>query len=213
MGFSQSPDYRLRRTKLPVLHTNHSLPLLVNYFRLSKIPKNWERAHAQFDHIRRFNQDNPMFQPQNYLILAEQVAKITYNASRGPAPFDFNSGWYIPSLAMKTALFFDDERIEEEVKSVILIFEHHQEFKKNLPAAQEFLTYKKIDNILWTDWDPIGIHDETPRDEYRGYIPEILRLKKSGADRKKLLNIYCDWKLKLWGWQGHWKDVWWWRIR
>ena len=34
----------------------------------------------------------------------------------------------------------------------------------------------EIDTILWEDWDPIGINDVAPRDEYRSYVPEILNL-------------------------------------
>jgi hypothetical protein len=42
--------------------------------------------------------------------------------------------------------------------------------------------YKKIDEILYFEWDPIGISKEDwPRDEYHSYIPEIFSLKKSGA--------------------------------
>jgi hypothetical protein len=42
--------------------------------------------------------------------------------------------------------------------------------------------YRAIDEILWKDWDPINVKDLAPRDEYQGYIPEILRMKISGAD-------------------------------
>lgn len=41
--------------------------------------------------------------------------------------------------------------------------------------------YNKIDEILWNDWDPIGINNCAPRDEYQGYVPEIVKLVESGA--------------------------------
>jgi hypothetical protein len=45
--------------------------------------------------------------------------------------------------------------------------------------------YKIIDEILWKEWDPIGVN-ETPeaRNEYYGYIPDIfsLTLKNTSAD-------------------------------
>lgn len=30
-----------------------------------------------------------------------------------------------------------------------------------------------VDEILWNDWDPIGVKDVAPRDEYMDYVPEI----------------------------------------
>ena len=42
--------------------------------------------------------------------------------------------------------------------------------------------YQKIDEILWEDWDPIGVNDRAPRDEYQSYTPQIFSLKIEGAD-------------------------------
>ncbi len=42
--------------------------------------------------------------------------------------------------------------------------------------------YKAIDEILWNDWDPIGVNDSAPRDEYQSYTPTIFSLKIYGAD-------------------------------
>jgi len=39
-----------------------------------------------------------------------------------------------------------------------------------------------VDSILWKDWDPIGINDSGPDDEYRGYVPAIVKLLKQNAD-------------------------------
>ena len=36
--------------------------------------------------------------------------------------------------------------------------------------------WRIIDDILWNDWDPIGINDVAPRDEYRSYVPAIQKL-------------------------------------
>lgn len=82
----------------------------------------WAEAHAQFSEIRRFLLDHKHFQPDSFLVLAEKVAKVTYNASGRPAPFDADSGWYIPSLAMNTARSFNDIRLIDEVRAIILWF-------------------------------------------------------------------------------------------
>jgi hypothetical protein len=148
----------------------------------------WKEAHEQFTKIRVFGLENKNYKPENYLRLAELVAKITYNASGQPAPFDSDSGHYIPSFALKATENFDDNRLEEEVKSAILLFSRNKKFKGNLTAAKDFLLYKKIDDILWFDWDPIGINDIAPRDEYQGYVPEIFGLVKVKADKQEIAN-------------------------
>lgn len=47
--------------------------------------------------------------------------------------------------------------------------------------------YQAIDDILWYEWDPIGINDnEIARDEYKGYTLHLFALKKQGADIFKI---------------------------
>ena len=47
---------------------------------------------------------------------------------------------------------------------------------KKLPPDQMSL-YKKIDEILFRDWDPIGVSEfEEARDEYQGYLPQVFKL-------------------------------------
>lgn len=46
--------------------------------------------------------------------------------------------------------------------------------------------YRAIDEILWRDWDPIGISGiEEARNEYQGYLPQVYRLALAG-DRAKI---------------------------
>jgi hypothetical protein len=43
--------------------------------------------------------------------------------------------------------------------------------------------YKRIDEILWEDWDPIGVNNfENSRDEYQTYVPQAFRLALENAD-------------------------------
>lgn len=146
----------------------------------------WREAHGQFNKIRRFLLDNKNYEPEAYLLLAELVAKVTYNASGQPSPFDYDSGHYIASTALNATEYFGDNRLEEEVTSVVLLFSRNKKFKDNLTAAKDFLLYKKIDDILWFDWDPIGVNDIAPRDEYQSFVPEIFGLLKSNADREEI---------------------------
>ncbi len=43
--------------------------------------------------------------------------------------------------------------------------------------------YELINDLLWYEWDPIGINDLAPKDEYQTYVPQIfsLALKNSTA--------------------------------
>ena len=48
----------------------------------------------------------------------------------------------------------------------------------------------KVDKILWEDWDPIGVNDNgAPDDEYRGYIPSIIKLIIADADESKITKL------------------------
>ena len=52
---------------------------------------------------------------------------------------------------------------------------------RKLPADQLQL-YKGIDDILWKDWDPIGISGpDWPRDEYQAYLPQVFKLELEDA--------------------------------
>lgn len=162
----------------------------------------WKEGHEQFNKIRRFLLDNKKYEPEAYLLLAEKVAKATYNASGQPAPFDSNSGHYVASLALKATEHFADNRLEEEVKAVILLFQRNKLLKNSLTAAQDFILYKKIDDILWFDWDPIGVNDTAPRDEYQSYVPEVFKLVKAKASRQEIASALYELETKNIGVSG-----------
>ena len=65
----------------------------------------------------------------------------------------------------------------------------------------ELDTYKKIDEILYYDWNPIGI-DELPRDEYYGYIPKIFSLKKSGSNSETIAQALYELEFSRFGLPG-----------
>ncbi|MBE9597881.1 hypothetical protein [Pedobacter sp. MC2016-24] len=159
------------------------IPEIKELTEIIKKSDRWHEAHEQFGLIRRFLLDNTNYTPQEYILLAESIAKITYNSSREPAPFDFDSGYYVPSLALKAAEFFQDERLQEDIKTTLLLFSRNKNLKTDLSKAREILLYQQIDDILWYDWDPIGINDMAPSDEYQSYTPQIFGLVKSNTDR------------------------------
>ncbi len=45
--------------------------------------------------------------------------------------------------------------------------------------------YKIIDELLWNEWDPIGVNEyKEARDEYYNYIPQVFKLKIDNADNE-----------------------------
>ena len=168
------------------IHINEVPTCIKELFNIIDNQENWGNAHEQFTKIRVFGLENKTFEPKFYLRTAEFVAKITYNASGQSAPFDSDSGHYIPSFALKTAEHFNDKNLIAELRSTILIFQRNKKFKDNISLSKEFILYKEINDILWTNWDPLEVNDIAPRDEYQSYVPELFGLLKSNADRNEI---------------------------
>jgi hypothetical protein len=56
---------------------------------------------------------------------------------------------------------------------------------------EQIKMYKSIDDILWFDWDPIGINKIGIRDEYYSYLPQVYQLKVNGSS-KMVIAKYLD---------------------
>ncbi|WP_421976196.1 hypothetical protein [Roseivirga seohaensis] len=46
--------------------------------------------------------------------------------------------------------------------------------------------YKSDDEILWNEWDPIGVNDVAPRVEYQSYVPEIFSMLIQNRSDKEI---------------------------
>jgi hypothetical protein len=64
---------------------------------LAAEPARWANAHDAFRAMRRLTLQVEGKDPlrEGVLFLAENVAKVTYNAAGCPAPFDADAGWWI----------------------------------------------------------------------------------------------------------------------
>ena len=63
--------------------------------------------------------------------------------------------------------------------------------EKLLPKQLEL--YRGIDEILWNDWDPIGINLlPSSRDEYQNYIPVIFRMVMKSVSIQELEEYLDD---------------------
>lgn len=50
--------------------------------------------------------------------------------------------------------------------------------------------YSKVDKILRKEWDPISVKDCLgPDDEYRSYVPSIVRLLEENADEYRIAKL------------------------
>jgi hypothetical protein len=54
-------------------------------------------------------------------------------------------------------------------------------------TSKQIILLGAIDDILWNDWDPIGVNDiDEARDEYQSYTPLIFDLKCNGAGKEAI---------------------------
>jgi hypothetical protein len=73
----------------------------------------------------------------------------------------------------------------------------------NKMTSEQEKIYNEINEILWNDWDLIGINDEAPRDEYQSYTPAIFSLKIKGADKKAIAEKLYEIETIRMGLSGH----------
>jgi hypothetical protein len=45
---------------------------------------------------------------------------------------------------------------------------------------------RQVDEILFREWDPIGVNNVAPTDEYSHYAPEIAQLLMNGASAARI---------------------------
>lgn len=56
-------------------------------------------------------------------------------------------------------------------------------------TKKELELYNAIDEIIWKDWDPIGVNDSKEgRDEYHGYLPTLFKQIVRGKNKKGISN-------------------------
>jgi len=76
--------------------------------------------------------------------------------------------------------------------------------KKLKPSELEF--YKKIDTILYLEWDPIGISGFAPEDEYRSYLPLVFKIALENTDSKLLVDYLTKVRTQTMGLDNNYSD-------
>ena len=69
---------------------------------------------------------------------------------------------------------------------------------KRLSGPQNEL-YDFIDTLLWEEWDPIGVNDAAPRDEYQSYTPQLFSLAIKGATVHEIADRFTYLEQKMMG--------------
>jgi hypothetical protein len=95
-------------------------PELGRVVEIGEEPSRWRAGHAAFDAVRRLtiaNERSPLSDPKvrSLLEVAETVAKVIYNASGEPAPFDYHAGWRLAPQLKKFAELIGKPELEEEL--------------------------------------------------------------------------------------------------
>ncbi len=94
---------------------------------LANTPSEWSKAHDAFSALRRATLDMEQLEartPQqdlllNHLLLAELVAKVTYNSTNPPDEFDEDSGWWIAPCLKDILDAVNDENFSLTVWSAL----------------------------------------------------------------------------------------------
>ena len=71
------------------------MPEIDGVLEIARDPARWRAAHDAFTAVRALTLGAKDPLVEAVLRLAENVAKVTYNASGGPAPFDRDAGWWV----------------------------------------------------------------------------------------------------------------------
>ena len=52
--------------------------------------------------------------------------------------------------------------------------------------AQLAESLSRVCDVLFAEWDPIGVNAFAPRDEYNSYAPELVGLIRTGMDERQV---------------------------
>lgn len=93
--------------------------------RLSSREEDWKMGQEAFQAVRRLSIDNLDLGQQNsvtqlVLDIGETAAKIIYNASDEPAPFDFHAGWRMAPRLKKLTDRIGQRNFEEHCWKLLI---------------------------------------------------------------------------------------------
>lgn len=105
MPEQDQPRWAIRLLKFAVARSGISSAPVENLLRIADDPARWGEAHDAFRQLRRAGLalDRQNLTDEQHLLLrllcvGEITAKVVYNASGFPAPFDHDAGWWVASI-------------------------------------------------------------------------------------------------------------------
>ena len=59
--------------------------------------------------------------------------------------------------------------------------------------------YSALDDLLYDEWDPLGVNDSAPRDEYSSYAYPLYHLSRTGCSEVEIVGYLNQVSLKWFG--------------
>jgi hypothetical protein len=98
-------------------------PSVVNrVLELATNPPEWPNSHELFDDVRKETlvvEKNGRSLELTMLLMTELVVKLVYNASDAPAPFDEDTGWWVPQIARELAMFYGTPMLLRDIEDAL----------------------------------------------------------------------------------------------
>ena len=100
------------------------VPEIEAVYEIALNPSRWKEAHAAFQRVRQLTLQAERSKSKDavyvgILFVAENAAKVSYNASMEPAPFDHDAGWWLVSNLRHIADTISDPTFEEKAWAVV----------------------------------------------------------------------------------------------
>jgi len=122
------PQWAARVLRLVVDRTGVKSQPVELAISIANTPNDWGKAHDAFSTLRKATLElerlNPLSPPQalllELLLLAELVAKVTYNSTNPVNEFDEDSGWWVAPCLKDILDSLDDEKFSVVALSALL---------------------------------------------------------------------------------------------
>jgi hypothetical protein len=109
--FEKRPAWAAKILSLATTWIRH-IPEVDFLLAIAHDPKEWEKGHYAFDHVRDLTLKTQEELVECLLLLAENTAKVIYNETKPPDPFDSDSGGWIAQNLWEITSRINDEEFE-----------------------------------------------------------------------------------------------------
>lgn len=122
------PQWAARVMRVVIDRTGVKSHAIEHAIRIANTPNEWYKAHDAFSTLRKATLElddiKPLSMKQSlllkHLLLAELVAKVTYNSTNPPDDFDADSGWWIAPCLKDILDSVNDEEFSRAAWSTLV---------------------------------------------------------------------------------------------